>query len=64
MIECKTSGAEFTKAFKRIQKDGGQLFTYFQQDKCADILILYASSCNSKGKISYQNEIIKGAEVD
>lgn len=59
MIECKTSGAEFDKAFKRMQKDGGQLFTYFQQDTCADILMLYASNCNSKGKLSYQNEIIK-----
>jgi len=59
MIECKTSGVEFTKAFKRIQKDGGQLFTYFQQDRCADILVLYTSSCNSKGEISYRNEIIK-----
>ncbi|MEN5300250.1 N-6 DNA methylase [Brucella sp. TWI559] len=59
MIECKTFGTEFDKAFKRIQKDGGQLFTYFQQDKCAEILMLYASECTSKGKIAYQNEIIK-----
>ncbi len=59
MIECKTSGVEFDKAFKRIQKDGGQLFTYFQQDKNADILMLYASNCDSKGKLHYQNEIVK-----
>lgn len=59
MIECKTAGTEFDKAFKRIQKDGGQLFTYFQQDKNADILILYASGCNSKGKLQYHNGIIK-----
>tara|TARA_B100000686_G_scaffold296937_1_gene328868 strand:- start:268 stop:4032 length:3765 start_codon:yes stop_codon:yes gene_type:complete len=59
MIECKTAGAEYDKALKRIQKDGGQLFTYFQQDKHTDILMLYASSCNSKGKLQYNNEIIK-----
>ena len=59
MIECKTSGGEFDKALKRLEKDGGQLFTYFQQDKNADILMLYASNCNSRGKLQYQNEIIK-----
>lgn len=59
MIECKTFGAEFDKAFKRIQKDGGQLFTYFQQDKNTDILMLYASNCNTRGKLQYHNQIIK-----
>ena len=58
MIECKTYGVEFDKALKRILKDGGQLFTYFQQDKKADVLVLYASQLEKKGKIQYQNEII------
>ncbi|MCL4483492.1 MAG: type I restriction enzyme HsdR N-terminal domain-containing protein, partial [Bacteroidetes bacterium] len=43
MIECKVWGTEFDKEQKRIDKDGGQLFTYFQQDKNADVLMLYAS---------------------
>ncbi|MBS1509394.1 MAG: restriction endonuclease subunit S [Bacteroidetes bacterium] len=58
MIECKTYGAEFDKEFKKVLKDGGQLFTYFQQDKNADILMLYASHLD-KGKLIYRNEIVK-----
>ncbi len=58
MIECKTSGKEFEKAFNRMEKDGGQLFTYFQQDRNADILMLYASKLQ-ENKIEYRNEIVK-----
>ncbi|MBL7840831.1 MAG: restriction endonuclease subunit S [Cyclobacteriaceae bacterium] len=58
MIECKTFGFEFDKECKRIKKDGGQLFTYFQQDKDAEILMLYTSRVD-KAKVEYKNEIIK-----
>ncbi|MGQ0827796.1 MAG: restriction endonuclease subunit S [Bacteroidota bacterium] len=58
MIECKTWGAEFDKEFKNIEKNGGQLFTYFQQDKDADVLMIYASALDGQ-KIKYRNEIIK-----
>ncbi len=58
MIECKTWGKEFEKELKKIEKDGGQLFTYFQQDKSADVLMLYASKLD-ENKILYKNEIIK-----
>ena len=58
MIECKTWGKEFDKAVTKLNKDGGQLFTYFQQDKDAAILVLYASSLINKN-IEYKNEIIK-----
>ena len=58
MIECKTWGTEFEKEFKKIKKDGGQLFTYFQQDKDAGILTLYTSEWDGKD-IKYRNEIIK-----
>ena len=58
MIECKTYGKEFEKEFTRIKKDGGQLFTYFQQDRNADILMLYASELKNT-EIIYKNEIIK-----
>ena len=57
MIECKTYGQEFDKAFNRLKKDGGQLFTYFQQDKNADVLMLYASELEKNG-FDYKNEII------
>jgi len=59
MIECKTYGAEFDKEYKRLLKDGGQLFTYFQQDKHAEILMLYTSELNGKSELRYRNEIIK-----
>ncbi|MDQ3088078.1 MAG: N-6 DNA methylase, partial [Acidobacteriota bacterium] len=58
MIECKTYGVEFDKEFTKLKKDGGQLFTYFQQDKNADILMLYASELRGSD-IIYRNEIIK-----
>ena len=58
MIECKTWGKEFEKEFKNLEKNGGQLFTYFQQDKTADILMLYASGLEGN-EIRYRNEIVK-----
>ena len=58
MIECKTWGKEFDKEFKNLEKNGGQLFTYFQQDKDTDVIILYASELDGK-EIKYRNEIIK-----
>ncbi len=60
MIECKTWGAEFDKAFKKLVSppNGGQLFTYFQQDKDADVLMLYASEFDGN-KVQYKSEIIK-----
>ncbi|WP_291750823.1 restriction endonuclease subunit S [Candidatus Sulfuricurvum sp. RIFRC-1] len=63
MIECKTWGAEFEKEFKNLNKDGGQLFTYFQQDNNTDILILYASRYNEADKhVEYTNQIVKVEE--
>lgn len=63
MIECKTWGSEFEKEFKNLNKDGGQLFTYFQQDNNTDILVLYASRYNEYDKcVEYTNQIIKVEE--
>ncbi|MCB0703125.1 MAG: N-6 DNA methylase [Ignavibacteriae bacterium] len=58
MIECKTWGTEFEKEFKNLERNGGQLFTYFQQDKDAEVLMLYASTLDGTN-IKYKNEIIK-----
>lgn len=58
MVECKTWGAEFDKEFKNLERNGGQLFTYFQQDKDADILMLYASQLQGNN-IEFKNIIIK-----
>ncbi|MCL2039387.1 MAG: restriction endonuclease subunit S [Bacteroidetes bacterium] len=57
MIECKTAGKEFDKALDKLKKDGGQLFTYFQQDKNADVLVLYASNVK-ENQLNYENKII------
>ncbi len=58
MIECKTWGVEFEKEFKNLERNGGQLFTYFQQDKDADVLMLYTSQLQGKN-IEFKNVIIK-----
>ncbi len=58
MIECKTWGKEFNNELNNTQKNGGQLLTYFQNDKDAEYLMLYTSQLNNN-KIEYQNEIIK-----
>ncbi|PIZ64030.1 restriction endonuclease subunit S [Candidatus Roizmanbacteria bacterium CG_4_9_14_0_2_um_filter_39_13] len=58
MVECKTWGNEYQKALKKMQKDGGQLFTYFQQDRDTQYLMLYASAFN-KGEINFESEIVK-----
>ena len=57
MIECKTFGKEFDDELKKMKKDGGQLFSYFQQDKNAEILMLYASELKNN-KIDFKNEFI------
>ncbi len=58
MIECKTWGTEFDKEYKNVEKNGGQLFTYFQQDTNADILMLYASDLQGN-TVEYNNIIVK-----
>jgi type I restriction enzyme M protein len=58
LIECKTLGKEFDKAFSRMKKEGGQLFTYFKFSNKSDLIMLYASELKSD-EIVYKNEIVK-----
>ncbi len=44
IIECKTAGEEFEKAWDDTRQDGGQLFSYAHQDTQTQYLCLYASS--------------------
>lgn len=46
MIECKTWGAEFDKEQSKMLKNGGQLFTYYANDRAAEFLCLYTSKVN------------------
>lgn len=43
IIECKTSGKEFTKAWSKTLQDGNQLFSYAQQIIETQFLCLYTS---------------------
>jgi type I restriction enzyme M protein len=58
LIECKTYGKEFDKAYTKIKKEGGQLFTYFKFSNKADIIMLYASELKGNEIIS-RSEIVK-----
>ncbi len=48
IIECKTYGEEFNKAWKNTKENGGQLFSYAQQISEIDFLCLYASEFDEK----------------
>lgn len=58
MIECKTWGNEYNKEKKKMLRNGGQLFSYFQQDKSTQYLCLYSSHLEN-GEVRYVNDIIK-----
>jgi len=51
IIECKTYGKEFSKAWKETLDDGGQLFSYAQQIAETEFLCLYASEYDAKQSI-------------
>lgn len=53
IIECKTWGKEFDKALNDTKNDGGQLFSYWQQEQSCKWLILYASDFKD-GKLNYK----------
>ncbi len=58
IIECKTWGKEYEKELDNMKSNGGQLFSYYQQDKNTRYLCLYASREHS-GKIEKANALIK-----
>ncbi|HHT66742.1 MAG TPA: N-6 DNA methylase [Erysipelotrichaceae bacterium] len=53
IIECKTFGNEYEKALDVLKQDGGQLFSYYQQEKSTKWLMLYATGYENK-KIEHQ----------
>lgn len=61
LIECKTaddgSSKEFSKAWHRMNEDGGQLFNYFNSYRKAKALCLYASDWQGEECI-YQSYIV------
>ena len=53
IIECKTAGTEYNKAVKDTKSDGGQLFSYWQQERSTQWLVLYASDY-SNSQLTYK----------
>ena len=61
LIECKNVGDDYNDAKDILytkDKNGGQLFSYFQQDNNADYLILYSSD-----EKEYNAEIINTKDI-
>ena len=57
LIECKTTGGEFEKAWNNTCQDGGQLFGYVQQIHETQFLCLYASDF-ANGEIHNEQRVI------
>lgn len=63
IIECKTAGAEFKKAWNKTLQDGDQLFSYAQQISETQFLCLYASDFEN-AELSYHSHIIAHRDND
>lgn len=59
IIECKTAGREFDKAWKDTLEDGAQLISYVEQEKATQFICLYASEFDAKaGQVKTSQRII------
>lgn len=57
IIECKTAGNEFKRAWNKTLQDGDQLFSYAQQISETQFLCLYTSDLDA-GALTYSSHII------
>lgn len=57
IIECKTAGTEFKKAWNKTLQDGDQLFSYAQQISETQFLCLYTSDFENE-ELNYLSHII------
>ncbi|MFA7013145.1 MAG: type I restriction enzyme HsdR N-terminal domain-containing protein, partial [Desulfobacterales bacterium] len=57
IIECKTAGTEFKKAWNKTLQDGDQLFSYAQQISETQFLCLYTSDYEH-GSLTFQSHVI------
>ncbi len=57
IVECKTAGNEYKKEYNNTLNDGGQLFSYWQQEGSCKWLSLYASDFDGS-QVSYITETI------
>ncbi len=58
IIECKTPGNEFNKAWKNTEVHGDQLFSYAQQIPDTQFLCLYTSGCTEKDELFCVSHIV------
>ncbi len=63
IIECKTAGSEFTRAWKKTLNDGDQLFSYAQQISETQFLCLYTSDLVD-GALTYTSHIVAHRDND
>ena len=57
IIECKTAGEKFDKEYQNMLKDGGQLFSYWHQERSCQWLVLYSSDFVD-GEVKYTADSI------
>jgi type I restriction enzyme M protein len=62
IIECKTAGKEFDKAWRDTQQNGAQLLTYADRERTVNYVCLYASDFIDN-QVAYENYIIVLADV-
>lgn len=58
LIECKNAGDDYEDEWKRVKKDGGQLFRYYNSYRKAQYLCLYCSDFVD-GKLKRDYQLIK-----
>ena len=57
IIECKTAGREFDRAWRSTLQDGDQLFGYVEQERSTQFLCLYASHFENDA-VHYRSHVI------
>ncbi len=63
IIECKTAGTEFKRAWTKTLQDGDQLFSYTQQISDTQFLCLYTSDLDG-GAVKYTSHLIAHRDND
>lgn len=59
IIECKTAGKEYENAVKETEQDGGQIFSYWQQEKSTQWLAIYASNWDEESqKVTHSCKVL------
>ena len=59
IIECKIVGKEFENAVKETEQDGGQIFSYWQQEKSTQWLAIYASNWDDEAqKVTHNCKVL------